>query len=122
MHRQHPSQFLNHNTKGHNMERTSDTIDGLLAEFRGYAAGMPPSYHVTMSWADFRRMLDRIEAAHKREIVLAVSIMRAKLYGISGGLRSITARSDARQRGIHYTEVQNIAAQIENVADNGGES
>lgn len=49
------------------MADTNDTIDGLLAEFRGYAAGMPPSYHVTMSWADFRRMLDRLEAAHKRE-------------------------------------------------------
>lgn len=65
---------------------------------------------------------DRIEAAHKRECVLAVSIMRSKLYGIAGGLRAITARSDARQRGIHYTEVQNIAAQIENIADNGGEA
>lgn len=36
------------------MADTNDTIDGLLAEFRGYSAGMPPSYHVTMSWADFR--------------------------------------------------------------------
>jgi hypothetical protein len=49
------------------MAKTNDTIDGLLAEFRGYSAGMPPSYHVTMSWADFRKMLDRLEAAHKRE-------------------------------------------------------
>ena len=49
------------------MADTHDTIDGLLAEFRGYSAGMPPSYHVTMSWADFRKMLDRFEAAHKRE-------------------------------------------------------
>ena len=49
------------------MRETHDTIDGLLAEFRGYAAGMPPSYHVTMSWADFRKMLDRFEAANKRE-------------------------------------------------------
>ena len=104
------------------MAATNDTIDGLLAEFRGYAAGMPDSYHVTMSWADFRKMLDRLEAAHRRERVLAVSIMRSKLYGIAGGLRAITARSDARQRGIHYTEVQNIAAQIENIADNGGEA
>lgn len=50
------------------MADTNDTIDGLLAEFRGYAAGMPPSYHVTTSWADFRRMLDRFDAAHKREV------------------------------------------------------
>ena len=49
------------------MADTNDTIDGLLAEFRGYAAGMPPSYHVTMSWHDFRRMLDRFDAAWKRE-------------------------------------------------------
>jgi len=50
------------------MSDTHDTIDGLLAEFRGYAAGMPASYHVTMSWADFRKMLDRFDAAHRREI------------------------------------------------------
>lgn len=49
------------------MADTNDTIDGLLAEFRGYSAGMPPSYHVTMSWHDFRVMLGRLEAAHKRE-------------------------------------------------------
>ena len=49
------------------MADTHDTIDGLLAEFRGYSAGMPASYHVTMSWADFRKMLDRFDAANKRE-------------------------------------------------------
>jgi hypothetical protein len=49
------------------MNGTHDTIDGLLAEFRGYAAGMPDSYHVTMSWHDFRRMLNRFDAAHRRE-------------------------------------------------------
>ena len=50
------------------MRETHDTVDGLLAEFRGYSAGMPPSYHVTMSWADFRKMLDRFDAANKREV------------------------------------------------------
>lgn len=49
------------------MAQTNDTIDGLLAEFRGYSHGMPPSYHITMSWADFRRMLGRLDAAHRRE-------------------------------------------------------
>lgn len=49
-------------------EEKHKTIDGLLAEYRGYSAGMPPSYHVTMSWHDFRRMLDRFDAAHKREL------------------------------------------------------
>ena len=55
------------------MAETHDTIDGLLAEFRGYSYGMPPSYHVTMSWEDFRRMLDRFDAAHKREVRDAVT-------------------------------------------------
>ena len=50
------------------MAATHDTIKGLLAEFRGYSAGMPASYHVTMSWADFRKMLDRFDAAHDHEI------------------------------------------------------
>lgn len=50
------------------MSKTNDTIDGLLAEFHGYSAGMPPSYHVTMSWAHFRKMLDRFDVAHKREL------------------------------------------------------
>lgn len=59
------------------MADTNDTIDGLLAEFRGYAAGMPPSYHVTMSWADFRRMLDRFDAAHKREVDKLNSVIQA---------------------------------------------
>lgn len=44
-----------------------ETIADIVAEFRGYAAGMPDSYHVTISWADFRKMLDRFDAAHRRE-------------------------------------------------------
>jgi hypothetical protein len=51
------------------MSDTNDTVDGLLAEFRGYSAGMPPGYHVTMSWHDFRVMLNRLEAAHERELL-----------------------------------------------------
>lgn len=43
-----------------------ETVDDIIAEFRGYSAGMPASYHVTMSWHDFRRMLDRFEKANKR--------------------------------------------------------
>ena len=62
------------------MTNTNDTIDGLLAEFRGYSAGMPPSYHVTMSWADFRKMLTRIEAAHKRELIEVAT--RAATQGV----------------------------------------
>ena len=94
-------------------EITTDIIAWLRRPIEGENA------YLTL-WRD--EIADRLEAAHRRERVLAVSIMRSKLYGIAGGLRAITARSDARQRGIHYTEVQNIAAQIENVADNGGES
>ena len=88
----------------------NETITDIIAEMRGIRV------------REFQDYADRLEAAHRRERVLAVSIMRAKLYGIAGGLRAITARSDARQRGIHYTEVQNTAAQIENIADNGGEA
>ena len=61
------------------MAETHDTIKSLLAEFRGYAAGMPPSYHVTMSWHDFRKMLDRLEAAHNRETVTGSNQLREAL-------------------------------------------
>lgn len=44
-----------------------ETVKDIIAEMRGYSYGMSPSYHVTMSWHDFRRMLDRFDAAHKRE-------------------------------------------------------
>lgn len=90
--------------------KEQETHADIIAEMRGIRV------------REFQEYADRLEAAHRRERVLAVSIMRSKLYGIAGGLRAITARSDARQRGIHYTEVQNIAAQIENIADNGGEA
>ena len=62
------------------MAQTHDAIDGLLAEFRGYAAGMPPSYHVTMSWHDFNRMLDRFDAAHKRERGNSAALREAASY------------------------------------------
>lgn len=93
-----------------------ETITDIIAEMRGMGN------YQRYSGDHARVLANRLEAAIKRERVLAVSIMRSKLYGIAGGLRAITARSDARQRGIHYTEVQNIAAQIENIADNGGEA
>ena len=100
------------------MADTNETICDIIAEIR--ALSNPISDGIIA--INGRSIADRLDAAHKRERVLAVSIMRSKLYGIAGGLRAITARSDARQRGIHYTEVQNIAAQIENIADNGGEA
>ena len=63
------------------MAQTHDTIDGLLAEFRGYSAGMPPSYHVTMSWADFRKMLDRFEWAHDHDIATATEACARAVVG-----------------------------------------
>ena len=69
------------------MRETHDTIDGLLAEFRGYSYGMPPSYHVTMSWHDFRVMLDRFEAAHKREV--------AEVAGLATKYRTALSRINA---------------------------
>ena len=53
----------------------AETIADIIAEFRGYSAGMPASYHVTMSWADFRRMLDRLDAAHKREVDMLAQLV-----------------------------------------------
>lgn len=44
-----------------------ETVADIIREMRGYSHGMPPSYHVTMSWHDFRVLLDRIERAAKRE-------------------------------------------------------
>ena len=95
-----------------------ETIADIIAEIRALSNTISDGIIAING----RSIAGRLEAACRRERALAVSIMRSKLYGISGGLRSITARSDARQRGIHYTEVQNIAAQIENIADNGGEA
>ena len=100
------------------MADTHETIADIIAEMETERPGLMNAPMNTNNLYYARRL----KAAHKRERVLAVSIMRSKLYGIAGGLRAITARSDARQRGIHYTEVQNIAAQIENIADNGGEA
>lgn len=44
-----------------------ETVADIIREMRGYSHGMPPSYHVTMSWHDFRVLLDRIEKAAKKE-------------------------------------------------------
>ena len=46
--------------------------------------------------------------------------LRASLYGIAGALHALAARSDARQRGVSYTVLQETAKQIENLADEGG--
>ena len=50
-----------------------ETVADIMLEMRGYSHGMPDSYHVTMSWRDFRIVLGRIEKAHKREIEAAKS-------------------------------------------------
>lgn len=48
-----------------------ETIADIIREMRGYSYGMPPSYHMTMSWHDFGRLLDRLEAAAKRGRLLS---------------------------------------------------
>ena len=63
------------------MTDTNDTIDGLLAEFRGYAAGMPPGCHVTMSWHDFRVMLNRFEASHDHDVETATDASARAVVG-----------------------------------------
>ena len=63
------------------MAETHDTIKSLLAEFRGYAAGMPPSYNVTMSVADIRLMLNRFEAAHGHDVDIATDAMSRSVVG-----------------------------------------
>ena len=63
------------------MSDTNDTVDGLLAEFRGYSAGMPPGYHVTMSWRDFRVMLNRFEAAHDHDVDTATDAASRSVVG-----------------------------------------
>ena len=102
------------------MAQTHDTIDGLLAEFRGYSAGMPASYHVTMSWADFRKMLDRFDAAHKRdhEYPKAQSLDADKLTGknISGlvtDLRQIAKYHYARGNIVQGQFTRVMADRIE---------
>jgi len=93
------------------MAQTNDTIDGLLAEFRGYSAGMPPSYHVTMSWADFRKMLDRLDAArkrmewtHKKELETRDAVIQTE----------VAAREAEREA--HKREIDEIKKQVGNAA------
>ena len=54
-----------------------ETVADIIREMRGYSHGMPASYHVTMSWRDFRVLLDRLEAAHKRESAKAKAALAA---------------------------------------------
>ena len=48
------------------MSGKQETIGDIVADMRGYSHGMPDAYHVTMTWHDFRRVIDRIEAASQR--------------------------------------------------------
>ena len=92
------------------MAETHDTIKSLLAEFRGYSAFMPPSYHVTMSWHDFRKMLDRLEAAHNRETVtgsnqLREALVKARRFIDSSPLVSIVDDTGTIARGELCAEI-----------------
>ena len=69
------------------MAETHDTIKSLLAEFRGYSAFMPPSYHVTMSWHDFLKMLDRFEAAHDHDVDTATDAASRSVVGACAKLQ-----------------------------------
>lgn len=63
------------------MAETHDTIDGLLAEFREHSTGIPPGYFVTMSCHDFRRMLNRFDAAHDHDIATATEASARAVVG-----------------------------------------
>ena len=96
------------------MSEEQEKVADILAEMRGHCIQSPFVYHDA-------ELADRLEAALKREIEFAISAIRAKLYDVAAGLHALAARSDARQRGISYTVAQDIAKQIENIADEGGE-
>ena len=100
------------------MAATNDTIDGLLAEFRGYSAGMPASYHVTMSWADFRVMLDRFEAAHRREVDEAERrANHAAMKNVSETLAKVGPLYDAESIG-NAAKLREALEKIAHYADN----
>lgn len=63
------------------------------------------------------RVCDRLnaEAAKWRED--AVNAVRSKLYRVASRLRSISAQSDSRERGVHYSVIQETAQQLETIAD-----
>lgn len=76
------------------MAETHDTIKSLLAEFRGYSYGMPPSYHVTMSWHDFRKMLDRFDAAHDHDVDTATDASARAVVGACAKLQEAERERD----------------------------
>ena len=103
------------------MSKKQETVADIVAELRQEYKARPPIDRAETTW-NRRRLADRIEAAYKRERGFEISVIRAKLYGFAAGLHALAARSDARQRGISYTVVQEIAKQIENIADEGVKS
>lgn len=100
------------------MDNKQETIADIVAEMRGL---VEPGETLNHTYELLNGLADRIEAAHKREVGFVTGVIRAKLYGVAAGLHALAARSDARQRGISYTVAQDIAKQIENIADEGGE-
>lgn len=103
------------------MSEKQETIADIVASLRAQANESEKRLGDQHTFVEEKRKFaDRIEAAHKRERGFEISVIRAKLYGVAAGLHALAARSDARQRGISYTVVQEIAKQIENIADEGG--
>ena len=45
-----------------------ETVDDIIAEQRGYAHGFSDSMRLPMSFGTFRRILNRIEKAHRWEL------------------------------------------------------
>ena len=43
------------------------TVGEVISEYRGYAFGMPANYRVTMTWGQFREILNHIEKVWKEE-------------------------------------------------------
>lgn len=103
------------------MNEKQETVDDIAWEVRAQWQGCENCSLGELDGKDLLALVARFVAAHKRERVFAISVIRAKLYGIAAGLRALAARSDARQRGISYAVVQEVANQIENIADEGGE-
>ena len=99
------------------MDERQETVADISAWARGL---VKPGETLENTYELLNGLADRIEAAQKREVVFEISAIRAKLYGVAAGLHALAARSDARQRGISYTVAQDIAKQIENIADEGG--
>lgn len=84
-----------------------ETINDILRDMRN-ANFQPPWYQKQVNL-----YIDRIEAAHKREMKHLV----AHIYGVASWIWGLISTSMARERGISASEVRNIAVKLEVLAD-----